>query len=140
MEFYAPAAAAQNCEFCQKRTFWLCYDDEESEWVPACYPGKGCGDGIGEFVNIGDLSSASGISLSLAMDRIRRGAREIEVIGSPTRVVSGDATPMASINGVRRPLAVWAKMYGIKYQTIRKRHLSGKTGDMLVDKARKKRA
>jgi hypothetical protein len=138
--YFAPAAKRARCDYCGSTTYWRTYCEDDAEWIPACRPGSGCAKGLDDpFVDLSVQASERGISLSLAMGRISAGMRRIEVICAPRRILNGDSTPQAEIGGVVRPLSEWAKMYDIKYQTIRKRYLSGKSGPELVSKPQQRK-
>lgn len=135
-EFYAPSYQGGHCEFCSQTTYWKLYDKEDG-WVAACKFGEGCAKDVrsSDVVNLADLSKIAGVSLAVTMRRVESGVERSEIIGAThLRLPSGAKTPVAEIRGVTKTLAEWARIYKIKYQTIRKRHLKGWTGKDLIEK------
>lgn len=139
--YFVTAFGTTACEYCGAKTHWLTYDEEDGDWIGACYPGIGCAAGSEDpHVDLSAMARDSGVSLRLVMSRVHSGIRQVDVILAKSRSLGGDETPRATIDGVTRPLAEWAKLYGIKYQTMRKRQLAGVAGRDLISKPKKRTA
>lgn len=139
--YFVPAFGPEDCEFCGARTFWKTFDAEEGSWIAACYTGHGCAkNSTEETIDLSIKAQENGVPLRVVMKRMHLGISHADVACASTRSIGGDLTPRAEIDGVTRPLAEWSKIYGIHYQTLRKRHLSGRTGTDLISSPKGKKA
>jgi hypothetical protein len=114
-----------------------CYNPNHQRYH--CYGGRGitvCNEWKNDFLSFYNWAMSNGYKDELSIDRIDVNgpytSENCSWVSPSMQLRNKQGTLYATINGVTKPLIVWAEQNGIPYKTITTRYRRGWRGEKLI--------